>query len=243
MSLPAENVTRLPQPPLSSALTPMAMLAQAVERGANPDMIERLMGLQERWEKSQAKKQFEQALSAAKQKIKPIVRNKMGHNNKRYADLAAVADAVDEILSENGLQYNFRPEQAGKQITVTCIVFGYGHSTETPLSAEADISGNKTAIHALASTLTYLQRYSLMLALGLAAGNDDDGKAAGEISAPAPPPGSISSEQVDQIRGALAEKGCSERAFLQHVKHKSVESIPDEMFEICLDVISSFRRK
>jgi hypothetical protein len=53
-----------------------------------------------------------------------------------------------------------------------------GHAEETTLSGPPDASGSKNAIQAIGSTLSYLQRYSLVQMLGLAAA-DDDGKAAG----------------------------------------------------------------
>ena len=46
------------QPAQAIALTPMDMLNQAVERGANIETLDRLMSLQERWEKNQARKEF-----------------------------------------------------------------------------------------------------------------------------------------------------------------------------------------
>jgi hypothetical protein len=53
-----------------------------------------------------------------------------------------------------------------------------GHSERTTLSATADTSGSKNSIQAIGSTVTYLQRYTLLAAVGLAAGGDDDGQAA-----------------------------------------------------------------
>jgi hypothetical protein len=106
------------------------------------------------------------------------VRNATGHNSKKYADFAGIARVIDPILGQHGLSYRFRTVQTDK-IAVTCILFGHGHSEETTLSGPADASGSKNAIQAIGSTLTYLQRYSLVQMLGIAAGDDDDGKAAG----------------------------------------------------------------
>lgn len=165
-----------PQP--SRAVTPMDMLNRAVESGAGLEMVEKLMSLQERWETGQARKAFDRSIAAAKAKMTPIQRNAKGHNDKRYADFAAIAKVVDPILSEHGLSYRFRTAQ-GDRISVTCILSHEdGHSEETTLSGPADASGSKNAIQAIGSTLTYLQRYSLVQMLGLAASNDDDGKTA-----------------------------------------------------------------
>ena len=50
-----------------------------------------------------------------------------------------------------------------------------GHSESTTLEAAADQSGGKNAIQAIGSTVTYLERYTLLALTGLATHEDDDG--------------------------------------------------------------------
>jgi hypothetical protein len=233
MSLPAENVRQIEPQPLVT-MTPMDMLARAVQSGADLDMIEKLMNLQERWEASNARKAFEQAIAAAKADIKPITRNKEGHNKKRYADFAAIAVVVDPILSKNGLQYRFRTHQTEKLITVTCVLFGHGHSEETTLSGPADMTGNKNPIQAIGSTLTYLQRYSLMQALGLAAGEDDDGQTA-DVS------GAISLEQVEQLIALADEVEADKEAFCRYFKVEGIAQLKAKDFDRAIAALNKKR--
>lgn len=167
----------------AAPVTPMDMLNQAVSSGANIEVVSRLMDLHERWQATQARRDFDEALAAAKSEIKPVVRNKVGHNNKRYADFAAYAREIDPVLAQHGLSYRFRTEQTDR-IHVTCVLSHRGgHSETNTLAGPADASGSKNAIQAIGSTLTYLQRYTLTQALGLAASDeDDDGQAAGVAS-------------------------------------------------------------
>lgn len=219
----------------------MDMLSRAVDAGAGLDMVEKLMGLQERWEKTQARKSFDEAISAAKAEIPPIERTGTGHNDKRYATFAAIARVVDPIISRHGLSYRFRTAQA-ERISVTCILsHKAGHYETTTLAGPPDASGNKNAIQAIGSTLTYLQRYSLIQMLGLAAADDDDGKtvATEEYT---PPEGSITLDQVDNIREQLRLKNCSEKAFLQWAKQKRIEDIHADLYEPCMDGIASFKK-
>jgi hypothetical protein len=182
----------------STALTPMDMIDRALSSGASVETLGKLMELQERWDRNQAAKEFNAAIAAAKAEIKPIARNKTGHNSKKYADLAATATAVDPILSKHGLGYRYRSTQADR-ITVTCVLFHRsGHQEETTLTGPADTTGNKNAIQAIGSTLTYLERYSLFLALGLAAGNDDDGAAGGAGE-------TIGAEQIEELQTLIFE--------------------------------------
>lgn len=232
-----EKVNIIPErdePAALVAVTPMDMLNRAVSSGADIVMIEKLMGLQERWEANQARKSFDEAISAAKAKIPPIERNATGHNSKKYANFAAIAKVVDPILSEHGLSYRYRTTQTDK-ISVTCILsHKAGHSEETTLSGPADGSGNKNAIQAIGSTLTYLQRYALVQMLGLAAAADDDGKAVTAVVDEPPPPGSVTQNQADQIRELLDELNVNGRAFLSWAKQKRIEDIPAEHFDSCV---------
>lgn len=207
------EVTSLP-----AIVTPMAMLDRAVSSGASMEVLERLMALQERWDAAQARKAFDAAVSAAKAEIPVVGKNSTGHNAKKYADFAAIARVVDPVLGKHGLSYRFRTRQ-DERIHVTCVLSHRdGHSEETTLAGPADTSGNKNAIQAIGSTLTYLQRYSLVQALGLAAAEDDDGKAAGN--------GGISDDQADKLKKLTADfDSDAMAALLKYVGAESIEAI------------------
>jgi uncharacterized membrane protein len=225
------NAVEKIEPRAVAAVTPMDMLNRAVESGAGLEMVEKLMSLQERWETGQARKAFDKAIASAKAKITPIQRNAKGHNDKRYADFAAIAKVVDPILSEHGLSYRFRTAQ-GERISVTCILSHEdGHSEETTLSGPADASGSKNAIQAIGSTLTYLQRYSLVQMLGLAASNDDDGKAGGNVVA-------MSQEQADNLRDLIEANGKKLSDFLKWAKTDRIEDIAADRYDSCVTAIN-----
>lgn len=217
----------------SSSPTPMEMLDRALASGAAPETLGKLMDLQERYEKSQARKEFDAAIAAAKAEIKPIMRNKEGHNSKRYVDFAAIARAVDPIITRHGLSYRFRSGQ-GDRISVTCILsHSAGHFEETTLCGPADTTGNKNAIQAIGSTLTYLQRYSLVQMLGLAASDDDDGEAIGASD-------KITDEQVATLSRSLAERKAPLEKFLKWAKVEKLADIKAEHYESCVTAISNF---
>ncbi len=58
------------------AVDPMQLLSMAVAQGADIDKLEKLMALQERWEANNARKEFDNAIAAAKSEIKPIVKKR-----------------------------------------------------------------------------------------------------------------------------------------------------------------------
>jgi hypothetical protein len=235
MSLPAENIHHIPQPSLPGAMTPMAMLDRAVSSGAGIEMIEKLMGLQERWEANQARKSFDAAIAAAKAEIPVIAKNATGHNSKKYANFAAIASTIDPIISKHGLSYRFRTSQ-GDRISVTCVLSHRdGHSEETTLSGPADNSGNKNAIQSIGSTLTYLQRYSLVQMLGLAAADDDDGKAANAGAA-------ITENQVAELVALADEVGADKAKFCRYFKVESFADIPAARYNAAVDALQAKRR-
>jgi hypothetical protein len=156
-----------------------------VQGGQSLDIIDKLMNLQERWEANQGRKAFDQAIAAAKADIRPVIKNKVvDFTNKagqrthyQYEDLAEIARTVDPILGAHGLSYRYRTKQDGNRVSVTCVVSHKdGYSEETSLSAANDESGNKNSIQSIGSAITFLQRYTLKAALGLAATVDVDGR-------------------------------------------------------------------
>jgi hypothetical protein len=177
----------------NAPIVPSDLLHRAVASGANIEVLEKLMGLQERWEANQARKAFDTAIASAKAKIGVISKNRRvdftsnrGRTNYSYEDLAEIARTVDPALGEFGLSYRFRTAALSPDtIAVTCRVSHRdGYSEETTLPGTHDTSGNKNSIQALGSAVTYLQRYTLKAALGLAASVDDDGQAVGAKNTP-----------------------------------------------------------
>jgi hypothetical protein len=203
-----------------------------------------------------ARKAFDNAMADAKGEIPTIKRNRSvdaGEKNGkqgpkyRFEDLAEIATTVDPILTKHGLSYRYRvASPINAPVTVTCIVsHRAGHFEETTLTAGRDDGPGRNAIQQVGSTITYLQRYTLKAALGLAVSHDDDGIGAEGQDEPAEyvaPAGSISRAQVEELRLALQDRGASERAFLAWAKQKRVEDIPAEHFDSCKTAIAGFRK-
>ncbi|MBL3562233.1 ERF family protein [Rhodovulum sulfidophilum] len=213
------ELTKIPQdeaatPASFGAITPMGMISQAVATGASIETVERLIALHERWESGRARKAFDAAISAARAEIKPIVKGstvdyeskKSGdRTNYSYETLDAIAREVDPILAQHGLSYRFRSRQGDRGgLAVTCIVAHCdGYSEETTLSGPPDQSGNKNAYQAIGSAATYLQRYTLKLALGLSAAKDDDAQGAGRAAEDREPPRFDPRAAAGRIRRSL----------------------------------------
>lgn len=238
--IPRDN---LPAP--NAPMTPMDMLKAAVERGANMDVLEKLMSLQERWEKNQARKAFDNAMAAAKSELPVIVKNRevdftsaKGRTHYRHEDLAGIARQVDPILAKHGLSYRFRTTSViNEPIGVTCVVSHRdGHSEENTLSAGRDDSGNKNSIQQVGSTITYLQRYTLKAALGLAASHDDDAKSAESG-------GAISDDQLEKLQHRIVEVGANIKRFCDRFKIESVADLPAKQFADAMTSLDKFEQQ
>lgn len=203
-------------------ISPMALIQIAVSQGADIDKLAKLMELQERWEANLARKAFNAAMAAFKRNPPTIVKNKVvsfgsGANATKYshATLDNVTEVITAALSAVGISHKWKVSQS-EQIAVTCVLtHELGHSEETTLRAGADTSGSKNSIQAIGSTVTYLQRYTLLAAVGMAAANaDDDAAAAGQ------PEGTRLAPQV--VGAALDDiEACRDLVELQRV-HKRV---------------------
>ncbi len=229
----------------AGAVTPMAMIDRALASNATPETLERLLALQERWEASQARKAFDEAMSAAKAEIPIISKNRVvdftsskGRTHYKHEDLAEIARTVNPILGKHGLSYRFRTSSApAEPVSVTCIVsHRLGYFEENTLVGPRDESGNKNSLQQVGSTLTYLQRMTLKAALGLAAAEDDDGakSSSGEDD------NSITTEQAATIRTLIEETETDIQKFCELMK---VESVPDLMTSQYARVIASFEAK
>jgi len=173
----------------------ISLISLALEKQADPKIIEKLMDLQERWQAGQARKAYVEAMTAFKQEAPSVLKKNdrvdftsaKGRTSYNYANLGSIVQEITAILGKHNLSASWGTEQKGADVTVTChITHSGGHRESVTLTGPIDESGNKNRIQAVGSTVTYLQRYTLLSALGLATGEDDDDRG-GTATAQKPP--------------------------------------------------------
>ncbi len=219
-SSPGARLTELRPAP---AITPLSLLSSALDRGVDDQVLSQLIGLHERSRAEDERRAFEAALAAAKAELPVIAKTQIasiGSKHYRHEDLAEIARTISPILARHGLAYRFRSSSDGERVTIACVISHRdGHNEENSLSAGADHSGEKNAIQAIGSTLTYLQRMTLKAALGLAAADDDDGKAAGSGE-------TITRQQTRELLALIDEVGGEREALLRFFKIKAFADLP-----------------
>lgn len=229
------------------------VLNNAVNRGAPLETIEKLMELQERYEKNAARKEYYEAMAKFKADPPRIIKEKRasfetksgGTASYSYPELAKAAEAINRSLGEHGLHASWRTEQNNGSVTVTCTIsHRAGHSESTSLTASPDTTGTKNTIQALGSTISYLERYTLLALTGLAAeGMDDDGHSA---SGPKP----ITEAQVTILNDLIDEKYKTDELkakFLEWVQKNhgadSIETLPASKFKVVKVALENVKSK
>jgi hypothetical protein len=167
-----------------SPASPMGMMMEAMNKGASLEQVEKMMDLQDRWERKEAEKSYNVAFAAFKSEAVRIIKGKKVTDGplrgKEYAELHDVVHAVTPALSRHGLSTAWKITKDEPQwIEVTCTLKHIGgHSESVSMGGLPDAGGAKNALQARASTKSYLERYTLKSVCGVAEGGDDtDGNA------------------------------------------------------------------
>ena len=126
------------------------------------------------------------------------------HFKSKYADLAEVLNTVRPTFSANGLSIIQSTEFDGSLVSVTTTI---GHASGGYVSSKASCVPSKTDAQGVGSATTYLRRYSLASACGIAQ-EDDDGNSSAHNNKPV---AKISAEQeatvIEWIEATKSDKG------------------------------------
>lgn len=96
------------------------------------------------------------------------------HFGSKYADLAAVWDAIGVEMAKQGVAIIQAPSATGNLVTVETMLV---HSSGQWMKSTLTLTCSNYTAHAIGSGLTYARRYSLAAMCGIAP-DDDDGNAA-----------------------------------------------------------------
>jgi hypothetical protein len=176
--------------PFEKQQTALTVIERAIlSPDTNADQLAKLLEVKLRYEADEARKNFEHAFALFKANAPKIEKTRhvsfatRGGDKTEYwhAELDKITETIGNALRSVGIVHSFKTSDQGGRTTVTCILNGFGHTHEgSTLSGPPDTSGGKNNVQAIGSTVTYLQRYTLLTTCGLAAENqDDDGKTEG----------------------------------------------------------------
>lgn len=164
------------------AVGPMANAIAAIQAGMTIEHLKGIMELQKEWEANEARKAYVADMAEFKLNPPDIYKTNLvafAGTEYMHATLGSVTKSIVESLASHGFSHSWETRQDAGMITVVCkITHRMGHSESTSLQSQPDASGKKNTIQAIASAQTYLQRYTLLAACGLATMDlpDDDGR-------------------------------------------------------------------
>jgi hypothetical protein len=236
MNNPAENKVIIPEIVESNYDKAINL---ALETKADLPTIEKFMDLRERWEKNEARKAYNEAMTKFKANPPEIEKDKkVSYGNTKYnhASLANVTAKINSELSKYGLSASWTTAQSEKGVTVTCkISHVLGHSEETSLTAGLDKSGAKNDIQALGSTISYLERYTILALTGLATSEmDDDGQGTATF---------ISDKQKSTIIDFIQSKEVDEVKFCAFMGVEEVGKILETDYNKAISALKSAKGK
>lgn len=241
-----------PSPSMPVAMSEEAVLLQVVSRAAadprfDLDRVERLLVMQRELSRQRAEREFVGAMAEFKQNPPRIVKDKaVGFTNRdgsftgyKHATLGAVCEAAIRGLGAVGISHRWDlDQQPDGRIAVTCVLTHKGgHSTRTMLSGSPDDSGKKNGIQQVASTISYLERYTLLAATGLATEDQDDDGAAAEKKRP-----TLSDEQLANLEALITEVGADRKRFMAFLKISSLSEIYSDKYSDVVKMLEEKRR-
>ena len=142
------------------------------------------------------------------------------HFKSKYADLAEVLNTVRPTFSSNGLSLIQSTEFDGSLVSVTTTI---AHSSGGYVTSKASCVPSKTDAQGVGSATTYLRRYSLASACGIAQ-EDDDGNSSAHQGKPV---AKISAEQEASVNEWIEATKSDKGKLLEAYKVKSLSDLTE----------------
>ncbi|MCS9380855.1 ERF family protein [Pseudomonas aeruginosa] len=229
--------------PMADSNTPIAIqesatVLQVIQKAASDpscdiEKLERLMAMHERMQAKQAEQQYADAMAAMQQELPAIGERGNAAGRYTYALWEDINEKLKPILAKHGFSISFRMPRCEKGIEVEGVLtHRAGHSERTTIVLPADTSGNKNAVQAVASSVSYGKRYTAGALLNFTThGEDDD---AFTTAAPVV----ITEAQAKQLKSLLDK--CSDKA---QAAFSSIHGTPEQVTKDDFDRVLAMLKK
>ena len=185
--------------------------------------LEQLIAAEERWALKAESLAFAKAFT--KMAIALPVIDELGvlkhgdHVIGAYARFEDIMDAIRPILNRFGFALTFDTQQDREGLVVTAtLMHAAGHVRTTSLRLPPDPTGDKNAVQAIGSAVSYGKRYTAVALLNLTSrGDDDDGRQAS---------GCIDPESLLALETRITETGADTVRLLRYLEVERLDLIP-----------------
>lgn len=190
-----QALTRQPEAPGAELVLMFERLAK--DPAVDVEKLERLIAMQERIMRHNAKAAFDADFAAMQPEI-PIIDEHgrievKGTLRSTYAPLEDIHKVIKPICAQFGFAIRHRTEWPDERKGIIRIVgilsHRQGHSEESIFEAPADKSDYRTDIQSMGSTVSYGRRYTTMDLLNISTKKLDNDGQRRQAQAPEPPPG------------------------------------------------------
>lgn len=203
----------------------MAMIDRAARDPAvDIDKLERLMAMKERHDAQEAQREFDNAMADMQPKLPSIGERGNAAGRYTFALWEDINSVVKPILQQHGFALTFRTSFVDGVAVTGVLSHRAGHREETSITLPADGSGNKNAVQAVASSVSYGKRYTASALLNLTThGEDDDAYKDVEEA--------ITESQEIQLSEMLEATGSDKAKFLKFFKVNGLSELPAKKFQ------------
>jgi len=172
--------------------SPMALISKAIESNISVETMEKLMNLQERWDKKKAKEAFDEAMAKFQEECPVIVKDtkvyEKGQQNiqeaqrkvrYRYAKLDSIVRQTKGIIAKNSFSYLIKTVIDKEFLIAICrVTHSAGHSEETDFKVPIGGEEFMSDVQKYGARMTFAKRYVFCNAFGILTGDEDvDGQA------------------------------------------------------------------
>lgn len=210
----------------ASQPTLMNILHEAVQRGADVAVIERLVALKERVDRNEAEKAFYDAkyklhakLPQIEQSGRVMVRGSLRSRYARYEDIDVI---IRPLLEEFGFSIDFDGQRMeGQNLIMTATLahsLGHKETKTLPIPFDKTVAEFGNSTQAMKSTVSYGKRTLVEMLLNIIERGVDDDANMGRNQA-------ISDEQVMTIETLIKDTKSDLAGFLRFIGADSVKQI------------------
>ena len=162
-------------PVQAEGATILAVISRAAaDPATDVEKMERLMAMYERMEDRRARSEFAADLAEMQDSLPSIGERGNAAGRYTYALWEDINAAIKPILKQHGFALSFRTDFTDGIAVTGVLSHRSGHREETTIKLPADNSGNKNAVQAVASSVSYGKRYTAGALLNLTSHGEDD---------------------------------------------------------------------
>lgn len=166
---------------------PANLIALALKQKAPVEQLEKLLAMQERWEKTKAEKEFNLAMASFQKECpviekKKIVKNKTGQERYRFAPIGDIIRQVKNLLAKHKFFYNFTKEDSEGFLTAICTAtHESGHSKQSSFKVPIGKEDYMSDVQKYGARRTFANRYAFCDVFGITTADADvDGQESGK---------------------------------------------------------------